>query len=130
MISDWAKSDLLFPNYLFCFCYAIIFSAFRFVFLFILWANLAIFDQSQTTIPKFGLLFSILSLILSKNPEYGRQSISRPMQIVAPMPCEGGQGIPKNPIFFLNGKNHPRRKNSKTSRTRQSSSVDDRPSPN
>ena len=27
----------------------------------------------------------------------------------------GGPRIPKNPIFFKNGKNHPKRKNSKTS---------------
>ena len=49
-----------------------------------------------------------------KNPAYGRQSISRPMQIVAPMPLEGGPRIPQNPFFF-NGKNHLKRKNSKTS---------------
>ena len=38
------------------------------------------------------------------NPAYGRQSISRPMRIVAPMPLEGGPRIPKNPIFLKNGK--------------------------
>ena len=51
-----------------------------------------------------------------KNPAYGRQSISRPMWIVAPMPQEGGPRIPKNPIFLKNGKNHLKRKNSKTSK--------------
>ena len=51
-----------------------------------------------------------------KNPAYGRQSISRPMRIVAPIPQQGGPEIPKNPIFLKNGKNHPKRKNSKTSR--------------
>ena len=35
----------------------------------------------------------------NKNPVYGRQSISRPMQIVAPMPKEGGPRIPQNQIF-------------------------------
>ena len=39
-----------------------------------------------------------------KNPAYGRQSISRPMRIVAPMPQEGGPRIPNNPIFLKNGK--------------------------
>ena len=34
-----------------------------------------------------------------KNPAYGRQSISRPMRIIAPMPQEGGPRIPKNPII-------------------------------
>ena len=51
-----------------------------------------------------------------KNPAYGRQSISRPMRIVAPMPQEGGPRIPQNPNFLKNGKNHQKRKNSKTSR--------------
>ena len=51
-----------------------------------------------------------------KNPEYGRQSISQQMRIVAPIPQENGPRIPKNPIFLKNGKNHPKRKNSKTSR--------------
>ena len=50
------------------------------------------------------------------NPAYGRQSISRPMRIVAQMPQEGGPRIPQNPIFLKNGKNHPKRKNSKMSR--------------
>ena len=45
-----------------------------------------------------------------KNPAYGRQSISRPMRIVAPMPQEGGPRIPQNHIFLKNGKNHPKRK--------------------
>ena len=44
-----------------------------------------------------------------KNPAYGRQSLSRPMRIVAPMPQEGGPRIPKNPIFLKNGKNHQKR---------------------
>ena len=30
------------------------------------------------------------------------------MRIVAPMPQEGGPRIPKNPIFFLNGKKSPK----------------------
>ena len=30
--------------------------------------------------------------------------------------CPGGPRIPENPIFLKNGKNHPKRKNSKTSR--------------
>ena len=54
--------------------------------------------------------------LITKNPAYGRQSISRPMRIVARMPYKGGTRIPQNPIFFNNGKNHPKRKNSKTSR--------------
>ena len=48
------------------------------------------------------------------NPACGRQSISQPMRIVSPMPQEGGPRIPQNPI--KNGKNHSKRKNSKTSR--------------
>ena len=35
------------------------------------------------------------------------------MQIVAPMPQEGGPRIPQNQIFLKKGKNHPKRKNSK-----------------
>ena len=38
------------------------------------------------------------------------------MRIVAPMPQEGGPRIPQNLIFLKNGKTHPKRKNSKTSR--------------
>ena len=34
-----------------------------------------------------------------KNPAYWRQSISRPMQIVAPIPQQGGPRIPQNPNF-------------------------------
>ena len=49
-----------------------------------------------------------------KNPAYGRQSISRPMRIIAPIPQKGGPRIPKNPIFLKNGKIYPKRK--KTSR--------------
>ena len=49
-----------------------------------------------------------------KNPAYGRQSISRPMRIVAPMPQEGGPRIPQNPIFLKNGKNHPNAKTQKS----------------
>ena len=41
---------------------------------------------------------------LLKNPAYGRQSISRPMRIVAPIPQQGGPRIPKNPILLKNGK--------------------------
>ena len=48
-----------------------------------------------------------------KNPAYGRQSISRPMRIVAPMPQEGGPRIPKNPIFFQKRKKSSKTKNSK-----------------
>ena len=40
-----------------------------------------------------------------KNPAYGRQSISRPMRIVAPMPQEGGplQNQQQKKTFFLRG---------------------------
>ena len=38
------------------------------------------------------------------------------MRIVAPIPQYGGPIIAKNPIFLKNGKYHPKRKNSKTSR--------------
>ena len=38
-------------------------------------------------------------MLTRKNPAYGRQSISRPMRIIAPMPKEGGPRIPKNPII-------------------------------
>ena len=65
---------------------------------------------------RFSFLAPYKNLFGQKNPAYGRQSISRPMQIVAPIPQKGGPRILKNPIFFLNGKNHPKRKNSKTSR--------------
>ena len=34
---------------------------------------------------------------VTQNPAYGRQSISRPMRIVAPIPQQGGPRIPKNP---------------------------------
>ena len=51
-----------------------------------------------------------------KNPTYGRQSISRQMRIVAPIPQYGGPRIPQTPIFKKNGKNYPKRKNSKMSR--------------
>ena len=33
---------------------------------------------------------------IKKNPAYGRQSISRPMRIVAPIPQWGGPRIPQN----------------------------------
>ena len=59
----------------------------------------------------------------NKNPAYGRQSISRPMQIVAPIPQQGGPRIPQSPIFFKNVKNHPKRKNSKTSRNMQKLAI-------
>ena len=52
----------------------------------------------------------------NKNPTYWRQSISRPMQIVAPMPLEGEPRTPENPIFLKNGKNNQKRNNSETSR--------------
>ena len=45
----------------------------------------------------------------------GRQSISRPMRIVAPIPQYGGPRIPQKPIFLKNRKNHLKRKNSKPS---------------
>ena len=51
-----------------------------------------------------------------KKSRIREQSISRPKRIVAPMPQEGGPRIPQNPIFLKSGKNHPKRKNSKTSR--------------
>ena len=54
---------------------------------------------------------NIVSLIKVsfKNLKYGRQSISRPLRIVAP--------IPQNTEFFEeNKKNHEKRKTSKTSR--------------
>ena len=35
-----------------------------------------------------------------KNPAYGRQRISRPMRIVAPLPQLGGPRIPGKPFFF------------------------------
>ena len=38
------------------------------------------------------------------------------MQIVALKPQQGGPRIPKNPNLFKNGKNHPKRKNSKMSK--------------
>ena len=41
---------------------------------------------------------------------------TQPMRKVAPIPQQGGPRIPKNPIFLKNGKNHPKRKNSKMSR--------------
>ena len=49
-----------------------------------------------------------------KNPAYGRQSISRPMRIVARIPQYGRPRIPQNAIFLKNGKNHPKRINSKS----------------
>ena len=55
--------------------------------------------------------------IFTKNPAYGRQSISRSMRIVAQMPQEGGPRTPQNPIFWKNGKNHQQPKNSETSRS-------------
>ena len=48
-----------------------------------------------------------------QNPGYGRQSISRLMRIVAPIPQYGGPRIPHNPIFLKNRKNHQKHKNSK-----------------
>ena len=50
-------------------------------------------------------------MFVTKNPEYGRQSISRPMRIVAPIPQQGGPRIPKNPIFLTKLKNQPKLKN-------------------
>ena len=70
--------------------------------------------QSQCILPAQRVCKCLL--IKKKNPAYGRQSISRPMPIVAPMPQQSGPRIPKNPNFLKNGKNHPKRKNSKTSR--------------
>ena len=46
----------------------------------------------------------------TKNPAYRRQSISRPMRIVAPIPQKGGPKIPKYMIFLKNGKHHLKRK--------------------
>ena len=51
-----------------------------------------------------------------KNPAYGRQSISRPMRIVSPIPQLVGPRIPENQKKLKNGKNHPKRENSKMSR--------------
>ena len=51
-----------------------------------------------------------------KNLAYGRQSVSRPMRIAAPIPQYGGPRIPQKPDFFEKQKNHSKRKNSKTSR--------------
>ena len=48
--------------------------------------------------------FFPFSTLTPKNPAYGRQSISRPMRILAQMPQEGGPRIPQNPIFLTNGK--------------------------
>ena len=39
-----------------------------------------------------------------KKPSYGRESISRPMPIVAPIPQQGGPRIPKNPNCLKNRK--------------------------
>ena len=52
-----------------------------------------------------------------KNPAYGRHQLSRPMRIVAPIPQKGGPRIHKNQKKKIkNGKNNPKRKNSKMSR--------------
>ena len=54
---------------------------------------------------------------ISKNighPTWG--SGGKKMRIVAPIPQQGGPRIPKNPNFWKNGKNHPKRKNSKMSK--------------
>ena len=52
-----------------------------------------------------------------QNPTYERQSISRPMGIVAPIPKKVGPRIQKNPNFLKKtDKNHPKSKPSKTSR--------------
>ena len=46
------------------------------------------------------MLKSVFLSPIKKNPAYGRQSISQPMRIVAPMPQEGGPRIHQNPIFL------------------------------
>ena len=54
-----------------------------------------------------------VSKIQTKNPAYGRQRISRPMRIVAPIPQQGGPRIHKNQKKIKNGKNNPKRKTQK-----------------
>ena len=56
-------------------------------------------------------------ILVFKNPAYGRQSISQPMQIVAPIPQKGGQRIPKNPFF------EKRIKSSKTQKLKKSENM-------
>ena len=73
---------------------------------------LFLFDMSRSVhavTPDYSLLLRNLRLEIT-NPAYGRQSISRPMRIVAPIPQKSGPRIPKNPIK-KNGKNHPKLKN-------------------
>ena len=58
-------------------------------------------------------LCSFLLQYIKKNPANGRQSISRPMWIVAPIPQLGWPRIPKNPFFLKNAKYHPNCKTQK-----------------
>ena len=61
-----------------------------------------------------SLTVTVEPIVKVKNPAYGRQSISRPMRIVAPMPQEGGPRIPQNQIFF-----EKQKKSSKTQKTQK-----------
>ena len=51
----------------------------------------------QNSLKKWTKPVNNRSTTVKKNPAYGRQSISRPMRIVAPIPQQGG---PRMPDFF------------------------------
>ena len=56
------------------------------------------FGKFLMTLFGYNKLFSWNNV--NKNPAYGRQSISRPMRIVAPIPQKGGPRMPKKTFFF------------------------------
>ena len=57
--------------------------------------------------------YSFKMIRISKDPAYGRQNISRRMQIIALIPQQGGPRIPKNPNFLKSGKKSSKTQNLK-----------------
>ena len=74
-----------------------------------------VFGYSWSTLMWYSQVFVSDHVLNKKNPAYGRQSISRPMRIVAPIPQQGGPRIPNTKKKFKNGK--------KSSKTRKLKNI-------
>ena len=78
--------------------------------------NLIFLKNGEKKTPKMQKIRNVLKIDkISDTPFDQRSLIHREPWFP---PCFVGQRIPKNPIFLKNGKNHPKRKNSKISRNR------------
>ena len=92
--------------------------------------------KEQNSIVHFlNIQLSLVSILLELtyfNSKKSRIRETKHLSTDADSSTDAIGGWTKNtpkPDFFEKGKNHPKRKNSKTSRTRRGSPVDDRPSP-